>query len=316
MADNTGRYVRYAEIMADLSAAGDSKVTTTDLTLSSKLVDSGGDIYEYTPTTPLPAIGDVLTQAGSSDEIIAVLTAPDRIQIARTGAANPIVNGVAKLVQSTELSKASVEALIDTQMEFIDQWTGQFFNKRTGVFLLEGNNNYLMHFNVPIIEITKLLINETKEELFEGDDLDFLAFKGRAQPQDDRRNPKIRLNRNNDNIFTGAVTNRFFLKNSTTEITGSFGFLEPNGSTPALIQRATKLLVFGQLQAPAVAGISPSLGGLRRVKVDLHEKEFFEDRGINRGFQATPNKEVNNILGIYKRPIIVKTTFRELRSIV
>jgi len=318
MADNTGRYITYAELLAELAAASSPKVTKSGLTLSSKTVDPGGDIYNFVATGggPAPLIGDVVEQAGFADVIIAILTTPDRLQIFKTGAENVIANGPANLLHSDEIPLARGNSIIDQKMEFIDQWTGQFFNKRTGVFEMQGSNAHMMHFNVPIIEITKLLINDTDIELFEGDDKDFEAFKGRTQPQDDRRNPKIRLNLNNDSIFSGVFTNRVFLKNTRSTIEGSFGFLEPDGNTPSLIKRATALLVFESINQPsATVGLTPSVGTLRRVKVDLHEKEFFEDRGINRGFQATDNKEVNNILAMYKRPILVATTFKTLRNI-
>jgi len=316
--DNTGNYIEYADLLLELSIAGNPKVKKSSITLSSKTIDVSGDIYNFVVAgaDPVPLVGDVISQAGFPDCIIEILASPDRLRIVKTGAENPIANGTANLLHSDDIPKATGNKLILEAMELIDRHTGRFFNKRTGVFKVEGNNSHMMHFDVPIIEITKLIINDTSTELLEGEDKDFEAFKGRAQPQDDRWNPKIKINIRTDSIFSGVFTNRVFLKDTRTEITGSFGFLEPDGSTPILVQKATKLIAFdliAKLGSTKAAGTSA--GTLRRVKVDLHEKEFFEDRGINRGFQATGNKEVNNILAIYKRPFLVSGSFKILRDI-
>lgn len=315
--DNTGLYLTYAELLLELQNSGSTKVVKSDITLSNKAVDSGGDLYEFTVPSgaPSPAVGDVVLQAGFTDCIVEILTTPDRIRIVNTGAENPIQNGPANLLHSDEIPKKRGESLIQLAMAKVDRDTGQFFNKRAGVFQLEGNNSPVLFFNVPIIEIRQLKINSTDQILNEGRDNDFLALKGRAQPQDDRWNPRIKLNTRTDNIFSGVFTNRIFLKDTFTEIDGDFGFLEPDGSTPALIKRAIQFLVIDEIENPITSSAAnPSTGSLKRLKIDLHEQEFFEPKDQGQAFGASANDEYNRIVAQYKRPLLVGGSFREARE--
>lgn len=310
--DNTGPYLSYQELIGELYYGGSSKVTATDTVLSNKTVDSAGDVYDATNNPP---VGAIIYQNGYTAEVMSI-PAAGKIKIDKTGAANKIANGAAKVLVSTALPKAKAEDVIQEQMDFIDEQTGQFFNKRAGVFQLEGNNTPVLFFPVPIIEIDELIINSSDQELFEGEDKDFFAFKGRQRPQDDRRNPRIKMNvgRGRDSIFTNSFSNRVFAKNALTKITGAFGFLEPDGSTPKLIKRAMKILVIAQVNQPLAssAGSGGATGPLKRIKVDLHEKEFFESAESKNAASkqsASGDEEVDEILAKFKAPLRIDGSF-------
>ena len=155
--DNTGPYLTYGELLTELAFASSTKVRKSTLTLSNKTIDSGGDIYEFTVGSgdPSPLVGDVIEQAGFSDCIVEILSSPDRIRIGKTGAENLIANGPASLLHSDVIPKYRADQLIKKAMTTIDRDTGQFFNRRSGTFLIEGNNSPILHFSVPIIEIRK-----------------------------------------------------------------------------------------------------------------------------------------------------------------
>jgi len=306
--DNTGDYVTYGELLLALSDAGSNKVTKTATTLSNKVVDVAGDTYEFTGTIN---VGDVIEQAGFVDCVIEKLTTPARIRIIKTGVENPIANGAANVLTSATIPKRIGEEAIKAAMDFIDNHTQRFFNKRTGTFEIEGTNTILLQFGVPIIEITKLDINNSGQDLIEGDDDDFIAYKGRAVPQDDRWNPKIKLNvRNRQNIFTDLLTNRVFLYGHRTIIDGSFGFLEPDGTTPRDIKRATMLIALNRIKIPIGGETFTTSGTVRRLKVDLHEQEFFEIRTLNRGYPLTSNAEINNIIARFRVPFTIKGSIK------
>lgn len=312
--DNTGNYISYDELIVELFQGASTKVTAVAITLSGKTVDAGGDIYDFA-AGPIPKIGDVIEQAGESD-IIKAFPTPTKIQLTKTGVDQKIVNGLANLLHSDSVPKKKGELLIKQSMDMLDSATGQFFNKRTGLFDLEGENNPVLWFPVPIIEITELIINSTETELLEGEDKDFVAFKGRAMPADDRRNPKIKLNvgRGRDSIFTGS-TSRVFTKGTLTHITGSFGFLEPDGSTPPLIKKATLILAITEINKPIVSTAGNSeTGPLKRVKVDLHEKEFFElkEQTENSSGKTSGSTEVDRIISMYRTPIRLGGSFQRL----
>jgi hypothetical protein len=69
MADNTGNYIDYSDVIAELYFSNSSKVSSSDLTLSNKAVDPGGDKYDFAGS-PAPEVGDVLIRNGYHDEII------------------------------------------------------------------------------------------------------------------------------------------------------------------------------------------------------------------------------------------------------
>lgn len=307
MSDNTGDYITYDELLSELYISDSTLVTSSDITLSNKTVDVDGDIYEYSMASGTPLINDVIFQSGESDIIKEILITPDRIKIEKTDLENNIVNGSAKLLHSDKVYKKRGESLIHESMDFIDQKTKQFFNSRTGTFEIQGNNTPVLFFNVPIIEITKLLINNTDTELIEGPDYDFVAFKGRTPPQDDRRNPHLQLNfgKTRNSIYTGIMTNKVFYKNAYSIIEGSFGFLEADGSTPSLIKKATMLLTLNAVNNNLNSVVSSNTGPLKRRKVDLHEEEFFELKGQTSVNTLSGISEVDRIIAMYRSPILI-----------
>jgi len=315
MMDNTGLYLTYGDLLLEMALAGNTKVRKTPITLSAKTSNQTGDIFTFSVSgsDPAPVVGDVIHQAGKTASIIDF---PSGTQI-KVDTVDELVNGPSDLLHSETVPKYYGEQLIQQAMDLIDEKTGQFFNKRSGVYSLEGNNTALMHFPVPIIEIEELLINSTKTELKEGEDYDFVAFKGRQRPQDDRRNPRIKLNigRGRGSIFAGSITSRVFVKGTLTQITGSFGFLEPTGKTPALIQKAVKLLVMQDISTPIGATLTTSstAGPLKRLKVDLHEQEFFEPSSNKDSVKssASGNEEVDRIIAFYRSPIRIAGSFRQ-----
>lgn len=312
--DNTGNYISYEYLISELWLSESSVkqfISESDIALSNKVVDAAGDVYEYSGASPV--IGDVLYQGGYTAQVVAILSGPNRIQINKTDTENNIAVGTAKLLHSDKLNPVRMDRQIEQAMAFIDRQTGQFFNKRQGEFYIEGNNSHVLFFNVPIIEIDEIDLNYDGLILEPGDKNDYIVFNGRQQPNDDRWNPRVELTRSRLSIFSGPYDRPFFWDERRTKITGSFGFLEPDGSTPSLIQKACLLVILDNLQTDISEQAKPTQGGLRRVKVDLHEKEFFEIRSMNRGFQPTKNEEVNKILAYYKSPIGIASSHKFVR---
>ena len=140
--DNSGLYITYSELILELLNSGSTKVTKSDVTLSNKAIDAGGDIYEYSVPSgaPTPNIGDIILQAGYTDCIVEIISGPDRLRIEKTGPLNQIQNGPANILHSDSVTKARAISLIQLAMAKIDRDTGQFFNLRSGIFQIEGSN--------------------------------------------------------------------------------------------------------------------------------------------------------------------------------
>ena len=97
MADNIGQYVTYEKFVCELDIGGTFDVTERGATtLSSKVVDAGGDIYEYTPAE-IPAgnlpvgVGDVLKVAKADPPTARELerrTVPGHLELGATCTVN------------------------------------------------------------------------------------------------------------------------------------------------------------------------------------------------------------------------------------
>ena len=207
-------------------------------------------------------------------------------------------------ITAGDADDATVLAAIKIWMEFIDQQTGQFFNKRSGTYTFEGRNTDVVFFGAPIIDITAIRMN--RESV--GTPLDnFMIFNSRDFP-DNRRNPKLKIVSKRRNIFTGTSSFKTFHRGTTSEIDGSWGFLEPDGTTPALVQRAVLKLVIKAIRNPLDSTTTTSnQGPLKREKTDLHETEYFEPgkSAVEQGDSSSGDVEVDKIIAMYRRAPII-----------
>lgn len=305
--ENTGTYVSYKELLERLYP---SSYVTKKGTLA--LSNKSGNVFEYTSSlTPLE-VGDTVCQGSYVQTIKAILTTPDRIELHD---ATDFVDGEAYVFR-TSLTKQDMDLQINVAMQTIDLYTGQWFNKRefTGANKLkfEGSNTHILHFSVPIIEIISLAINE-EDTVMPVED--YRVFNSRTLP-DDRRNPRIKLISDSLNIYRTTMGSRSgrFGKFRWQFIEGSFGFLEPDGSTPEGIKWATVRLVMKQLTTDLESDATAA-GEVKREKVDMHEIEYFQSSdgsdsssGSSGSGAMTGDEEVDKILKMYKAPLAITGT--------
>lgn len=316
MAYNTGLYTSVAKLLVEMVNAG--KLEAKSLVLSAKTLVSG-NIYTYTfaPATPAPAVGDFMASGNASGLITVV--AGTTVTVDFGAAENPSINnGKAKAVVF-DGNLEDLEVYIKQAMAFIDRHTRQWFNARTfddaKPVLMEGNNSETLFFPVPILEITSI-------RKYAGDQVltpdSYQVFNGRDFP-DDRRNPMIKLRKDDDDVlFAGSSK---WMRGVRAVITGIFGFLEADGSTPLMIQRATlKLaLIYASKtlgEAAETAASSGDLGPIKREKTDLHEIEYFDARsdgkGGSDGTGLSGDDEIDDVIAAYKGPIIIGGTFPDI----
>lgn len=314
MAYNTGLYVSVAKFLRELVNAG--RLEAKSVVLSAKTLIAGNEYsFTFSPATPAPAVGDFLIQ-GDFAALITNVTGT----VLRADDATGIVNGKAKAV-IYDGNLSDLEVYIKEAMAFIDRHTRQWFNARTfddtKPVLMEGNNTETLFFPVPILEITTLK-KQKDSEILAADD--YQVFNGRSFP-DDRRNPMLKLRRDSDDVmFIGTGK---FMRGVRAIITGIFGFLEEDGSTPLMIQRATlKLSLMYYMrtlgESAEVAANSAELGPIKREKTDMHEIEYFDARATGgkdssaSGSGLSGDDEVDDIIAAYKGPIVIGGTFPDI----
>jgi hypothetical protein len=213
-----------------------------------------------------------------------------------------------------------VTAAIAGWQEFIDRATDQFFEPRSATVELDGTDSDTIHFGVPIISITEIKINNSATVL---DTSLYKVYNRQEAPNDDRRNPRIKLVRDDDNrdIFSSPIVHGRLLfrkGRQNQEITGSFGFTEVGGGVPFLIQRALLLLVIEKLSNPIIPDPSnpiestPLRGPILEEVTDGHKLKFQARGGppkaSPKGLRGiTENPEILDIIKLYKAPLRMAT---------
>ncbi len=215
---------------------------------------------------------------------------------------------------STDVTNEQALILLGRASELIERLTRNLFYEVSGTFIFDGNNSYLLHLPLAIIEVTSLTINNETTALAS---TDFRAYTGRVLPQDDRYNPKIELRRSAEtSIFTGFKTRRF-LKGYDQTIVGRFGFLESDGSTPLVVNECVIAIVmttwkslyerFG-INDGGGGGPGPMIGPLKREKTDDHEVEWWQaDTGNVEQGLVVP-QYIHGRLKLYRGPQAMRVT--------
>lgn len=214
------------------------------------------------------------------------------------------------------ISNSRISAAINRWQQFIERACRQFFDVRSATVELDGNDTDTLFMNVPIVTVTGLYINSDFTNVLPADR--YVAFTQRGPVEDDRRNPKIKILRtgrffDSPRNFSGPPA---FLKGVRNQrIVGTFGFTEPDGSTPLLIKRALIKLVLKELALSGSTGLMAEVtaepgpaGAVVRELTDGHEIDYADhtfapDRvGLS---IVTQDAEITAILDLYRGPIIV-----------
>lgn len=217
-------------------------------------------------------------------------------------------------------TNAMIEAAIVLWQQALERACRQWFDERELTILFDGNDRDTLHLGVPIIEIEYLKLNRMTDPL---DAAKYKVYNSRTYP-DDRHNPKIRLVHSTQlsDIYVApwSIGELRFVKGyQNQEIKGTFGFVEPDGSTPALIKRALLKLVVEKLThpfyvAPDAEEPVPSAvtyaGVVISETTDGHSirygsSSFAERRSGLSGLTQDP--EILDIIKLYRAPIGIAT---------
>lgn len=210
-------------------------------------------------------------------------------------------------------SDAKVLEHINTWQAFIERATRQWFVARAAVMSINGNESNLLQFPVPIVSITYIKLNNSTEEL----DTSLYKVHNSYSSPDDRWNPRIELATSDDrDIFSRPYGRLMFRKGEQNqEISGSFGFVESDGSPPLLIKRALLKLTIEKLMTPIYSATIPSFpippppsGPLLSEKTDGHARTYAQAGGPVAWRRpglvgVTADREILDIIKLHKAPI-------------
>jgi hypothetical protein len=203
-----------------------------------------------------------------------------------------------------------VQAQIDLWSGFVERATRQWFEPRPRTLIVDGNDTDTLQLPVPIISVSQLYINAdfitpVRTDLY-------FAYTGRDFP-DDRKNPRIRLlstEKFADIFLPPRVRTRgevFIKSRQNQKVVGVFGFVEADGSTPALIKRAVTKLVLANVRPLFKSSVAMVLGKMME-QTDGHMVQYLTpDRFKMRlgTLGITRDMEVEQILQLYRAPILL-----------
>ena len=188
-------------------------------------------------------------------------------------------------VLSERPTEAELLLKITFAQGYIEKLTGQFFNERDMVLSLDGTGNYLLKLPFPAVDITKIEFKNSDGSYTEYD-LSYFEVYNRYNP-DDRPYPKIE---SDTYIFPEGRKN--------IRLTGTFGYVEEDGTTPRLIKEALKMIVKQWL-----FDSDTNKGNRRKSKIWFDKGQNNENRiseAISSG-NLTGDPEIDNILRWYTR---------------
>ena len=218
-----------------------------------------------------------------------------------------------------------IERRIALAQEYVDRYTGRFFEPRDLEIRVDGNGTPCLFLEHPIIsidDITIELVPGGGDDAILSIDLIDVAIYNRHISQhlehpDDRENPKIEFLRVYDGQLVRASPMSAVLTwpraKQNVLITGVFGYTdfavgEPEGVTPLLIREATIRLVLRNLRPKyqAVDDNGVSLGSAGPMtEMRTREQTVKWGSGAQRQANAgafTGDPEIDSILARYRRP--------------
>lgn len=217
-------------------------------------------------------------------------------------------------VPSGDFPDARVNARIVKWEDIVEKLTRNVFRVLDpGALTFDGNNSHILHFNIPLIEVSEVKINGEDSALAAAD---FRAFTGIQQPQDDRSNPKIELTGNREtSIFTR--THKEFVKGLDQVITAKWGFVDPSPTTPGAyvtpegVKGAIVALVIRDLRGYFEQYFQGQQNAMnlpkKRERTDDHEIEWAEpDMPVLKWSMLPP--DIAELLSLYRAPMAIDIT--------
>lgn len=200
-------------------------------------------------------------------------------------------------------STARINARIAKWEAIVEEITRNVFRViEPGELIFDGNNSDMLHFSIPLVEVTALYINNDTVELAADE---YRAYTGRQRPQDDRQNPKIELTGNRANsIYT--KTHGIFYKGMDQKLTAKWGFVDDDGvggfvTPPAIIGAITELVCLDLDGYFDSAGSGVPLSSIRREVTDGHQLEYQDVSEAAVTWAMIP-RSIADVLALYRAP--------------
>lgn len=166
---------------------------------------------------------------------------------------------------------------------YIDKMTGQWFDKKSKTIKFDGKSQSLLFLPFFAISISKIEVDDS--EISEDD----YVLYNRFYP-DDRNNPKIKFEYN---LPKGSLN---------ISITGDFGYVEEDESTPAQIKKICLLLALNEVGELSDTSRRDVIDRGRIIEEDTDGHSYkLSDVFSSGGFTGDP--EIDAVLRAYQSPM-------------
>ena len=206
----------------------------------------------------------------------------------------------------SELSDDRALALTTGWQAWFDSMTGQWFNRKELTLQFDGNGSRVLWLPVPIIELTALYINDDFNNPV---DTSYYTVYNRYYPEDDRKNPRIKMKRRtSDDIFSAVSDYKFNVGDLNQQLVGAFGYVDQDGSTPHLVKRAIMQLIIATMEIYADGDLDAMRSGRVIEEVtDRHRIEYANLYDDIMAWNPTGLSDVDLALRMYRRPATIET---------
>jgi len=204
-----------------------------------------------------------------------------------------------------ELSNDRALSLSAGWQSWFEKKCGQWFTPRELDLLVDGDGSRVLYLDVPAISVTELYINN---DFVNALDPSYYTVYNRMFPEDDRRNPRIKLKRSLDGIFSSYTGSKFNAGDQNQKISGLFGYVEEDGSPPFAVMRAILLLIrmtAAQMNDDEVDQLR--VGRATEEVTDRHRIRYSDLYDSLKKWSVTGITEVDDALVMYRRPAKIRS---------
>lgn len=208
-----------------------------------------------------------------------------------------------------QYNDGDLEALMLEAQSYLETACRQQFRPGLQTLKIQGGDSDRLFFGQPILGVSHVRANNSTADATESALAVEFSRIDQTIPQvvrpDPRRQPTISWG-GRDSVFTpsfGSNRSRFRSSRKGQEIKAVFGFLEQDGTVPALLRRAFTIIVYNTAVAFSRGSTPVPAGPMTSKTVDRHSVSYANAGTLDLSSALARTREVQEIVRIYKAPL-------------
>lgn len=202
---------------------------------------------------------------------------------------------------------AGLTRALGIAVAYLERATARWFVPRAGALAVDGTGASALFLPAPVVAASQVTGGGVTAVSVEGEDLDagsWTANEGAGVPgyDDPRDNPLLRWAGRSSWSSPWNRDARWPWGRSNVSVTATWGYLEADGSTPALVLFALSRLTLRHIPTldDEAATVERVRGGAVVAEATRDRSYSYADAGLSAG--VTGDREIDKILASYRRP--------------